>query len=271
VQPGNYISWVFPTSSKSARAVEYSPDTLFETSDGGAKWTAIKSPNPQSKLVAVEFDGVRGWAVIGLDFDSANGFLNQEIYLTTDSGRSWQRAWRGATDWDGTHRALIQGFQFADADNGVAFGASSVLKTSDGGRTWIELPYQFDEPHELTRIYHVFFIDARRGWLLKSNGSIFRTEDGGRSWVRILDGPRSATTEGGVLFCQFWFQSPMRGWLIGSNSRLFETDDGGNHWLRVRGPRDGADFAYLSCSKDLGCRFSDSDRNLYGVTSSAKE
>jgi photosystem II stability/assembly factor-like uncharacterized protein len=271
---GDYVSWVFPTSSKSARVVDYEANMVFETSDGGVEWTAIKVPKPQSMLVGVEFDGTRSWAVIGLDAsDSAGGFLHQEIYLSTDGGRSSQRTWRGATDWDGMHRKLIRGFQFADADTGVAFGDLTVLKTADGGRTWAEVPYQFEEAieYEPNRISQVFFIDARRGWLLKSKGSIFRTEDGGRSWVRILDGAKSATTEGGIGFCQLWFESAMRGWLIGSNGKLFKTTDGGNHWLRVEAANRGADFLFLSCSKELGCCFSDSDRNLYGVTSPAEK
>ena len=273
MKPTDYVSSLFPISAKSVRAVVYSVSTVFETRDGGAKWTTAKAAQPNSGLIAVELDGARGWAVIGSDFDSPRGFLRQEIYLTTDGARSWQRTWGGATNWDGMHWALIQGFQFADEDNGVAIGASAVLKTSDGGRTWVEVPYHFDEAieHEPNRIQQVYFIDAQKGWLLKAKGSMFRTEDGGRTWVRILNGAGSATTEGGALAHQLWFESAMRGWLIGSNMKLFETEDGGNHWVRVEGPKKGAEFVFLSCSRDLGCRFSDTDRNLYGVAPSAEK
>src|SRR5271157_16267 len=267
VKSGDWVEWVSPISAKSARVVTDGGFTVFETGDRGANWTVIKAPVPQERFAGLQFDGARGWAAIGSDYNSVRGFLHQEIYLTTDGARSWQRAWRGETAWNGKSQTVVGGFQFADADNGVAFGELGVLKTSDGGRTWTRVPYQFSDAggDQSDLIAQVFFVSPLRGWVLKQNGSIFRTEDGGRIWVRIVKGARSPAIEGGTWTCQLWFDSASRGWLIGSNGKLVETEDGGNHWLQVEGAKKGTEFVNLSCSRNFGCRFSDFDRNLYGV------
>jgi photosystem II stability/assembly factor-like uncharacterized protein len=56
-----------------------------------------------------------------------------------------------------------------------------VVKTTDGGATWRELPL-VDDAH--AQEFGVGFVDERRGWV-GTAVSGFETRDGGRSWAPV--------------------------------------------------------------------------------------
>jgi photosystem II stability/assembly factor-like uncharacterized protein len=56
------------------------------------------------------------------------------------------------------------------ADSGI------ILKTNDGGQTWLPQTSGTD-----VALFEVFFIDAERGWIVGDRGTILKTTTGGDS------------------------------------------------------------------------------------------
>jgi photosystem II stability/assembly factor-like uncharacterized protein len=113
---------------------------------------------------------------------------------------------------------------FSDALHGYACGVSGaatplVLKTVDGGTTWVKLNGFGSgglDSVTMTDAEHVWISGPRRLWV---------TSDGGASWVRrtvhndLYLGPMATTTVDGS-----------RGWAGGSGGRVWRTVDGGATW-----------------------------------------
>lgn len=99
--------------------------TIFRTADGGATWRPQASGTKRS-LDAIAFSDARtGWV-------AGEGGL---ILHTLDGGATWTPQSSGT-------RADLNAVTFTDARNGWAIGAGAILRTADGGRTWLggELP-----------------------------------------------------------------------------------------------------------------------------------
>jgi photosystem II stability/assembly factor-like uncharacterized protein len=120
--------------------------TVFRTTDGGARWTAL--PITTFPVMDAFFvDASRGWA------DSSSpetGPLNEVLYATTDGGRTWSRigplpqpAPNGQIYGVGHYRVT---FHLLANGNLIGWyqGATSLWFTTDDGRTW--KPVALDVP-----------------------------------------------------------------------------------------------------------------------------
>ncbi len=123
---------------------------------------------------------------------------------------------------------------------------STVLLTTDGGKTWqVQLggdPEATDDP--LTK---VFFWDAKTGWAMTDRGKILGTRDGS-TWAELST--VSGTTKG------VWFLSPQTGLEIEnadstSQSTLRRSDDGGKTWKPLS--RCSVDATVGGLPRKLGC------------------
>lgn len=127
-------------------------------------WTPQTSP-VNAQLNDVYFvDNMNGWAV-GYD----NVILN-----TNDGGQNWNlQSSAGTTQWLSVY--------FINADTGFVSGGvgeARLIKTTDGGETWIEL-----SPSSKNIGYRdVVFTDALHGIVINRD-SIFSTSDGGNTWT----------------------------------------------------------------------------------------
>ncbi|MEP6703204.1 MAG: YCF48-related protein, partial [Acidobacteriota bacterium] len=84
----------------------------------------------------------------------------------------------------------------------------------------------------------VFFVDANRGWIAGSQGTLLLTINGGQSWQKA-----KKFTDDNVW--DVYFSDAKNGWLLCEsdiysarppNSYLLQTRDGGNNWERVEFP-----------------------------------
>ncbi len=136
-------------------------------------------------------------------------------------------------------------------------GLEHVLKTADGGLTWIDVspPVSLDMNNADGRSIHfrfaTGFLDADHGWASPSYdghpsyADIWRTVDGGMHWERGLLGRRNY----GLDSMTIDFVDPSYGWALidifhgaGSHTgELFRTSDGGATWERML-----ANFGYAS-------------------------
>lgn len=96
---------------------EQSLTYIYVTGDRGENWQFSKLPSYVDELDFIDYQ--TGWAT------------GRDIYQTTDGGLSWVKI--KTVHWDGQ-------FSFVDAQHGWAVaikdGASALVKTEDGGRSW---------------------------------------------------------------------------------------------------------------------------------------
>jgi photosystem II stability/assembly factor-like uncharacterized protein len=209
-------------------------NAVFRTDDGGETWA----------------EGVLPVAFGQIDFvDSATGFVfapgvkGNDLYRTTDSGRSWVSVKRGLFAGQG-----VNAYQFVDANIGFAFTDSSTnvpWKTSDGGRTWSLPPPYKSLPGNIACAVSstptaggapvpTVMTGATTGWALGA----LRTTDGGAHWSSA--GPPSVP-ERAAGYAEFFLDST-HAWVAetaGSPSTcadhisVFSTTDGGQTWQQA--------------------------------------
>ena len=94
-----------------------------------------------------------------------------------------------------------------------------VYSTSDLGKTWqfVTLP-----PEILYR--GLFFLDARRAFIVGDGGTLLASEDGGKTWA-----PRKIPSTDNLTDITFVGES---GWIVGHSGLVLHTADGGRTWAR---------------------------------------
>jgi photosystem II stability/assembly factor-like uncharacterized protein len=165
---------------------------------------------------------------------------------------------------------------FQDENLGwVAGSAGTIMKTTDGGESWVGAVVDSGDFRDIQ------FIDMQDGWLAGKDGAFYRTFDGGASWKRVvsygypIDEDFShvhfmgaalgfvqgvlgiyRTEDGGMEWNNYWlpfipykgawgmsFVSESAGYLLGTKWMepdpvlLYRTSDGGRTWQDVSGSR----------------------------------
>jgi photosystem II stability/assembly factor-like uncharacterized protein len=129
----------------------------------------------------------------------------------------------------------INDLQMLDASNGWAIGNGTIMRTDDGGTSWLDVsPSGFSSSDVIDGRY---FSDASNGWVILSGtslttGTLYHTTDGGRIWS-------STATPFGEASLQFI--DPTDGWaLVGLGAGMsheavavFRTSDSGKTWNQV--------------------------------------
>lgn len=188
------------------------------------------------------------------------------ILKTTDMGATWTCQNSGTS-------TVLYDVHFVDQDLGYVVGPSTVLKTTNGGITWIQMP----------QVYGLFigvdFPTANVGYVISNNYggnvSISKTIDGGLTWNPLsagnfgtllslyfinqdigfiggqdasLNGVMRRTTDGGITWTDCWhsaswgaimgfdFTDSNNGFAVGTTGKLFRTADGGINWTLVTTP-----------------------------------
>jgi photosystem II stability/assembly factor-like uncharacterized protein len=96
---------------------------------------------------------------------------------------------------------------------------NALYVTSDMGKTWqsVSLP-----PETLYR--GLFFVDARRAFIVGDAGTLLASEDGGKTWA-----PRKIPATDNLTAITFVGES---GWIVGHGGLVLHTSDGGKTWAR---------------------------------------
>lgn len=158
----------------SLRSVYFiSPDTgyavssggsVYRSIDGGAVWNLANSVRPGS----LRFSGTatnHGWAV------GTYGTFN--VAKTTDRGANWVVQSTSTT-------ANLRGVYPVNDNLVYAVGdAGTVLRTVDGGATWVNKTGVSGTTQDLKSVH---FLDAATGFAVGSNGTIISTSDSGNTW-----------------------------------------------------------------------------------------
>lgn len=91
----------------------------------------------------------------------------------------------------------------------------------------------------------IFFIDANKGWISGSDGTLLETVDGGKNWKQN----KKFT---GDTIRQIYFSDSQNGWLLCERDRftrganmptyLLQTNDGGANWTKSEFAKEGREF-----------------------------
>jgi photosystem II stability/assembly factor-like uncharacterized protein len=220
---------------------------IYHTSDGGGSWTRQDTPTTAALREICFLDSAEGWVV---------GYTGLALH-TTDGGRNWSSVPTGVTAdlyglhfeaadrgwacgrngvmlfWDGMSWSsqtsgsseYLLDVYFVDAYTGYAVGGgSTILKTVDGGLTWVE---QSAPEGSNPYLNSVCFADPLKGWAVGLGGTVLSTSDGGAVWTE----QRTYTPYGlrGVEFID-----DREGWAVGYGGTILHTEDGGLNWENQR-------------------------------------
>lgn len=160
---------------------------LYRTADAGRTWTKQELPLPDG--IGAEYQSTV-WPPVFLPGNTTDGFLSVDFiagasgastrvfYMTHDAGVTWEK---GGDVPDGGV------YFFIDPQTGWVWGGNSLSTTSDGAKTWNQIPVAFN-PGERASI--IDFADPQNGWMAtvdeKNVLRLYGSNDGGGTWTAII-------------------------------------------------------------------------------------
>jgi len=195
--------------------------TITHTSDGGKTWATQKEPEDTAYNSVFFVDVNTGW-VTG-EFGT--------ILHTEDGGKTWVKQECkdiipvvSAKDWDRPLPALY-GVFFKDRNAGWIVGMDGVIiKTTDGGTNWNQLPSGTDKP-----IYTIL-LSGSKGWAVGNKGTYLMSDDGGNTWQSKPVAIKTKYWLRNIAFCD-----QDNGFVVGASGTVVITSDGGNTWKIISG------------------------------------
>lgn len=155
------------------------------------------------------------WGIYFTDYNT--GFAvgtNGTIIKTINGGQNWTALNSGITQ-------MLKDVFFVNNSVGYAVGIDKVIKTIDGGNTWVDktdISWNFNT---------VYFLDANTGFI-GSGYSIEKTTDGGDTWTNLNVG------NSGDSWSAIQFINANIGYACGhdinGNGILYKTTNGGANW-----------------------------------------
>ena len=218
-----------------------SAGTVIRTTDGGETWEDVSVPGTDT----LQFRDIEAFDVNTAIILSAG--LPAVIYKTTDGGQNWEQKY--FTMKEGT---FYDAMDFWDENNGIAFGDAVdgrllILRTSDSGETWNELP--FDQRPQALDGQGGF---AASGTCLRTQGdsavyiglggeaeSVHYSTDRGETWQKTNSPLQSGEPTEGIFSIDF--KNDLEGLMVGGDYRgdsltainAAYTTNGGRTWLPV--------------------------------------
>lgn len=249
--------------------LRYEQSDILHTTDGGNTWS----------LFHMDGDGKK--AIYGLAANNGNIYgvgFDGKIFIKNDAGMAtWRYVQTSWWEWfqditfpetgkgfivagnaynngrilrtDGAGNILsVDSFEyeltaigFASPAVGYACGFGAVLKTSNGGGTWVLQQARGDY------FKSVSVLDEQHVWIAGYNGSIICTRDGGASWQRLRNGDDPLLKR--YRLRAILFKDAHTGYAAGDKGLLLKTEDGGLHWMELK-PFTGSDLRCLAFHPD---------------------
>lgn len=187
--------------------------TVLKTIDGN-NWQLNETSNLIDALSSVFFiDNFIGWATSAGEGNIESG----KVFKSLDGGENWE--------YLTTRNNKLLDIFFVDHNTGWLVGNGIVLKSTDGGNSWID---QIINPQ--FKLTSCFFTDTLTGWVI--GNVILHTTDGGLSWE-----PQHGPVVGH--YRSINFSDSLNGWIAGKygspshQGKLIRSSDGGKTWFEI--------------------------------------
>ena len=159
------------TFSDKGTGIAGSRRNLVFTNDSGTNWSDFQKyfpkvdENDRGNFLSAYFADDRGWLLFG-------GF-EFEVWQTVDKGASWKKSiWQiESKSTDTASFPPVPRFVFVDDKHGLFLynhtNGCEVFKTSDGGKTWTQIPIQANDNE---RFYDLALQSPAKGFLVSNKG-----------------------------------------------------------------------------------------------------
>ncbi len=160
-------------------------------------------------------------------------FNSNEAYALSGYDK-FSKTYNGWETWETIELSYAESFRefdFLDMSKGIGIDFSDILKTSDGGSSWISVFNDFSK---------IDFFNSGNGWLIDRNlpGKMLHSSDAGHSWEDY-----NAGNIGNISDLSFISQST--GFAISDSSELLKTVNGGSTWDIVPIPLDSMFYSNI--------------------------
>lgn len=158
------------------------PSNVLTSSDGGATWTSLDVSSQFAMLIDAHFTTPDDGILIGMD---QNAFCS--VMHTPDGGKTLTPVFTSTTK-----NSLCWKLSFPSASVGyvaiqdATVGPPTFAKTTDGGKTWAELPLPVQGNAKVAYpAIGIGFITDNVGWVSPEDPTMptYRTTDGGNTWA----------------------------------------------------------------------------------------
>jgi photosystem II stability/assembly factor-like uncharacterized protein len=161
------------------------PAAMLVSLDGGENWTVEDLSGVAGMILDVKFLDERiGFVCAATD---PNLEIAEALILRTgNGGKSWRPVYRSGRKlencWKMSWPSKKVGYATVQSyDETPTNTRRVVVKTTDGGRSWKELPLVTEAG---VQQFGIGFVDEMRGWVgCNKNG--YETRDGGKSWTAV--------------------------------------------------------------------------------------
>jgi photosystem II stability/assembly factor-like uncharacterized protein len=219
-----------------------SKGTFLRTINGGKTWET----NQVKGAKALDFRDVYAFdantAILMSAGEAEKG--NAQFYRTTDGGKSWDMVYQN------TQKGIFfDGIDFWDKQNGMAFsdpidGKFFMLKTKDGGKTWLPIDptnipiIQENEAAFAASGTSMITVGRKNAYICTGGGAfaqIYKTENQGENWSVVKTNMPAGKTSG-LFGLRFW--NDRYGIAVGGDYQevtkpipnVLLTSDGGKTW-----------------------------------------
>lgn len=224
---------------------------MLETADGGKTWKKKEvNMRPPGAGTGQRPGGGGGGPPAGFGGGGAVTlyniyFVNQEIGFITgargtilkseDGGKTWNRKIaRSGTAQQNTNRrrggirANLMGIQMISETVGFIAGSeNTLLKTTDGGETWIGSSERARVGETRNNLENILFVSPTNGWVIGSYGTLLHTTDSGETWEK-----RNAGVDHNLFGIHFFNEKI--GWICGQEGLILHTNDSGKTWKQQK-------------------------------------
>lgn len=165
------------------------PALLAESVDGGETFTSRDLSDLTAMIQDVKFiDGATGFiaGASSVDISRSSGV----ILKTDDGGRTWRKVYQSSRPWELTWKISFPSEQtgyvsLQSYNPDPTASVRYVLKTTDGGDSWSEVPMVDNAQF---RPFGIGFVTEELGWVGGVPGGL-ETRDGGQTWQPVSIGP----------------------------------------------------------------------------------